>query len=340
MDIFNEYITPAQLTGYARAALADRPENAFRLAQYMPYREVNDLVYRYDKGAGGLLEAANYRAYDAEPGFGSREGIERVTGELPPIGQQYVLGEYDTLRLRANADQAIRDLFLRDAERIARQIQTRLEFARADALVNGSVTIAEKGVQATVSFNRSGSHSVSAAIAWSDHTNATVIDDLQTWADTYTTTNGERPGTILTSTTVINHMLRNKQVGLLVYPLATTVPGQVTLLQLNQVLQDFDLPTITRFDAQAKRNGVAQRFIPADKLLFLPANGSDMGATLWGTTAESLEPEYGIAANEQPGIVVGAFKQKETPVRVFTIGSAIALPILAQPDLSFVADVI
>lgn len=339
MDMFTEYITPAELTGYARAALADRPENQFWLSTYLPYREVNDLVYRYDQGAGGLLEAANYRAYDAEPGFGSREGIKRVTGELPPIGQQYVLGEYDTLRLRANAAQSIRDLFLRDGERIARQIQTRLEFARADALVNGSVTIAEKGVQATVDFNRSASHSVTAGVAWTDHVNATVIDDLQSWADTYSTDNGERPGTALASTAIIGHMLRNKQVGAHVYPLAAT-PPQVTLTQLNQVLADFDLPPITRFDAQAKRNGVAQRFVPADKLLLLPADGSEMGATLWGTTAESLEPDYGIAPGEQPGIVVGAFKQKTTPVRVFTIGAAIAMPILAQPDLSFVADVI
>lgn len=337
MDIYDEYITPAELTGYARAALQDRPENQLILSRWFPYRPVDDLVYRFSRGGGGLLEAAEFRAYDAEPGFGAREGISRVTGELPPIGQQYVLDEYNQLRLR-KADGEIRNLFLRDAARIARQVDIRMEFARADALVNGSVTINERGVQATVNFSRSGSHTVAPSTLWSDHANSTPISDLQTWRDVLVNDNGEAPGAIVMSTAAVNHLLRNAEVQGLVYPLATT-PPQVTRTALNQVLADFDLPPITVYDAQARKGGSTQRYIPADKVLMLPAVGTDMGATMYGTTLEAQEPEYGIGAAELPGLVVGAFKQKTTPIRVFTIGSAIALPVMANPDLSLVADV-
>jgi hypothetical protein len=351
--MYTEFITPAELTGYGRAALADRPENQFVLSQWLGYQAVNDLEFRFSRGGGGLLEAAEYRAYNAEPGFGSREGISRVSGELPPIGQQYVLTEYDTLRLRANPGQEIRDLLLRDAERIARQIDTRLEFARADALVTGSVSINERGVIATVDFARSSAHSVAAGTVWSDLDDSLPLDDLQSWVATYVDTNGVPPGVTMMSTKVRNYLLRNEQVIGMAVPLASTgAVGQIPVDALNGLLSSFDIPPIVINDARARRRVTAtntsetglvtsQRFIPDDKVLLLPPPGDNsLGSTMWGTTAEAQEPEYGVGAGELPGLVVGAFKQKETPVHVVTIGSAIAIPILVEPDLTFVADVL
>lgn len=338
MDLYTEYITPAELTGYAREALADRPENALQLTARLPHQQVNDLVYRWNRGGGGLAEAASFRAYDAEPKFGRREGLSRMTGELPPIGQQYLLGEYDSLRLR-NAGQEIRDLLLNDAARIARAIDTRFEFARAQALVEGKVTLAEDGVMAEVDFGRKASHSVAPANLWSDLTNAKPLSDLQSWRDVYVETNGQQPGEMMTSTRVVNFMLRNAEIRSMLLPVGATA-AQVRLVDLNALLVDFDLPPVTKYDARAiDVTGVSRRIIADDKLLFLPPQGVQLGATLWGTTLEAQEPEYGIAAGDHPGLVVGAFKQKTTPIRVFTIGAAIGIPLLGDPDLSFVADV-
>lgn len=337
MDIF-DLITPAELTGYARAALADRPENALQLSAILPHRQVNDLNYRFTKGGGGLAAAASFRAYDAEPRFGKREGISRVSGELPPIGQQYMLGEYDNLRLR-NANEEIRNLLLRDGARIARAIDTRFEFGRGQALEEGKVVLNEDGVQATVDFGRSAAHSVAPAVLWSDLTNSVPIDNLQTWRDVYVDTNGQPPGVIMTSTRVVNYLVRNAQVRAHALPVGSTIT-QVRRSDLDAILTDFGLPSIRIFDARAiDQAGVSRRVINDDKLLFLPPDGTELGATLWGTTLEAQEPQYGIAPADHPGVVVGAFKQSTTPIRVFTIGSAIGIPILADPDLSFVADV-
>lgn len=337
MDIY-DLITPAELTGYARAALADRPENRRILQDILPDQPVNDLNYRFTRGGGGLAEAAMFRAYDAEPKFGRREGISRVSGELPPIGQQYVLGEYDQLRLR-NANEEIRNLLLRDAARIARAIDTRMEFARAQALVEGRVALEEDGVLAEVDFGRKAEHEVAPAILWSDLDTSTPIDDMQAWRDTYVETNGEEPGRALTSTRVVNFLVRNAQVRSMVLPVGSTVT-QVRRDDLNAVLTSFGLPTLEIWDARAIDHlGVSRRFIPDDRLLFLPADGRQLGATLYGTTLEAQEPQYGIAPGDHPGMVVGAFKQSETPIRLFTIGSAIGLPILGDPDFTLVADV-
>lgn len=337
MDIY-DLITPAELTGYARAALADRPENALQLSEFLPHQQVNDLNYRFTRGGGGLAAAAMFRAYDAEPKFGKREGISRVTGELPAIGQQYVLGEYDSLRLR-NASQEIRDLLLRDAARIARAIDTRFEFARGQALVEGKVTLNEDGVMAEVDFGRKAEHTVAPSTLWSNLASATPIDDLQSWRDTYVDTNGDSPGLILTSTRVVNYLVRNAQVRSMVLPVGSTVT-QVRRSDLDAVLTDFGLPSIRVFDARAiDQTGTSRRVIADDKLIYLPASGQTLGSTMWGTTLEAQEPQYGIAPADFPGVVVGAFKQSTTPIRVFTIGSAIGIPILGDPDWSMVADV-
>jgi hypothetical protein len=344
MEIYADHVTPAELTGYAREGLADRAENQFSLARWLPNRTVNDLVFRFNKSTSGLIEAATYRAYDSEPRFGSREGLARVTGELPPIARQMLLNEYDQLRLRS-ADQEVRDLLLRDAERLTRQINARFEVARGDALVNGSVTIAEDGVSASVSFGRKSAHSVTAATVWSNYSAATVLDDIEAWTQVYSDTNGELPGSILTSTKVARAIMRNDQIRSQLYP--NSADRRLTRADLNAFLEEFGLPQITTYDAKVKVNGAEQRIIPEDRFIFLPAPGnpndelsSDMGATLWGTTLESQEPEYQIESGEQPGIVVAAMKQKTTPIQVVTVASAIGIPILANPDLSFVADVL
>lgn len=338
MDIYDEYITPADLTGYSRAALQDRPENALILSRWFPYNGVNDLSYRFTRGGGDLLlEAADFRAYDGEPSFGRRAGIARVTGDLPPIARQYLLDEFQNLTARRANSEEFRNLFLRDGERIAREIDIRMEFARAEALVSSTVTLNERGVMASVDFGRSGTHTVAPINLWSDHTLGTPVSDLQAWRDLLVQ-DGQGAGAILMSTTAINHLVRNKEVQGLVYPLATTAP-QVTRTQLNQVLADFGLPAITVYDAQARRNGSLQRFIAADKVLMLPESGTALGATVYGTTLEAQIAGYGIGQGDLPGLVVAPFIQRETPVRVLTIGSAIALPVLASPNDTLVADV-
>lgn len=338
-DLWTDHVTPAELTGYARAALSDRPENALVWSQWLPDVPVDDLTYKYNTGdKAGLAEAAQFRSFDAEPRFGRREGIAETMGELPAIGQQYLLGEYAQLRLR-NATQNVRDLLLRDAARIAKAVDMRMEFARAQAVVEGKVTIAEAGVIASVDFGRKSTHAVAAAVDWSDPA-ALILDELQTWRDVYVATNGVAPAAAWTSTQVRSYMLRNDQIRGYILPVGSTV-AQVRVSDLNAVLGDFALPPITTYDAQGiDALGVSRRLVAADKFVYLPPSGIGLGSTLYGTTLESQEPDYGIAAGEFPGLVVGAFKTKATPIRVNTVGSGIGLPVLQDADLTFVGDVI
>jgi hypothetical protein len=340
MLLTSDYLTPQELTGYVREALANLEINQFNLSRFLPTKPIDDLEYRYTQGGEGLVDAATFRAYDAESPIGKRPGATRVSGELPPISRKIRFGEYDRLRARkAGSDQFVAGI-LGDAERMARAIAARFELARGDALVNGSITLAENGLVATVSYGRSGSHSVSAGTVWSNAA-ADIIADLMTWQATYVATNGVKPGRLVGSTAIQGYLLKNTAIRAYVGSLAGS-PAMVTVDQAQSVLAAFGLPPFETYDVQVNVNGAATRVVAADKLLMLPApangpDGTELGATLLGTTAESLEPGYGLSGVEA-GIVAGSYRT-EDPIAIWTKAAAIGLPVMVNPNLSFVADV-
>jgi len=329
-------IDPAELTGYVRAALADQDRNRFALSRFLPSRPVSDLHYRFNAGGTGLAEAATFRTFDAESPIGSRPNTVRVMGELPPISRKVRLGEYDSLRLR-NADDEIRDAVFNDAARMATSIAARMELARGEAISTGKLMLAENGVVATVDFDRAAGHTVSAGTSWATVATADPIQDLLTWQDTYIASNGEAPGAIITSRRVRGLLARNDKVKALAATVAGA-PAIVSDMAVDQVLAAYGLPPIVTYDVQVNVAGVATRPIADDKVVFVPADSSDLGATLYGITAESQEPGYNLTGSE-PGVVAGAYTSDD-PVSKWTKAAAIALPVLANPDLTFTADVI
>ncbi|MFE3461365.1 major capsid protein [Nocardiopsis aegyptia] len=342
MELTTEYASPAELTGFAREAVSGWEANRPSLARWLPYREIPDLQFKFTRGSSELIRAAAYRAYDAETRIGRRPGLESVSGELPPLGEKVRLTEYQQLKQR-NLPGAIADAVYNDARRLVHQIVARLELARADALVNGVVTIAEDDMEATVDFGRDPAHAVTAATAWSN-TAAPILDDLEAWAQAYVDANGALPAAILTSRRVSSMMMRNEQ---LRGQIAGTSAALVTRDQVNAVLASLGLPPVELYDAQfIDPSGVARRAIPDDRFMFLPEPGDPMsepdenalGATLLGQTLEAEEPDYALEPAEQPGIVVGNFKSRD-PIGLWTHAAAIGIPIVASPNATFVADV-
>jgi hypothetical protein len=340
MQLITEYATPAELTGYAREALRDREENQFSLNRWLPNDTVNDLVYRFARGGGGLVEAAVYRAYDAESDIGTREGAARVTGELPPISRKIPVGEYERITMRnldtQNAE--IRTAMEADSVKLVSAIAARVELARGDAIFNGGVTIAENGVSASVNFGRNPAHSVTAAIPFSDTENSLAYDYFMAWLDVYNDTNGDLPAFTLMSRKIYNFLRRNKQLRELAYRGASSAPTVLTKDDLSNILGDFDIPPITVYDARVSVDGVATRVTPEDKLCFLPAQGEALGRTLWGVPVEANDPRYGLQG-DGAGVAVGAYKS-EDPQTLWTRATSIVLPVAAAPDLTFVADVL
>jgi hypothetical protein len=341
MFLITDYVTPQELTGYVRAALMDLQVNQFTLSQQLPAKTLNDLDFRFAKGGEGLMEAATFRAFDTEAPVTNRPGVSRVSGELPPISRKIRQGEYYRLKQR-NLDGEIRSAILEDAVRLTRQLEARFEKARADALLDASLTFSENGLSLSADFGRDSAAEVDADTTgdyW-DGAAPTPLEDLLRWQDAYVALNGTEPGQILANRKVLAILMRSAEIRNIVFPTGDTQPSLVTRTAVNSALAAFGLPPISLYDAQYSVGGTATRFIPQNKILLLPANGShdaaQMGQTFYGTTAESMENGYsGVGA----GIVAGTYHTFD-PVSMWTKVSAIGMPVLANPNLAMVATVL
>jgi hypothetical protein len=308
---------------------------------------VDDIQYRIAAGGTGLADAATYRAYDGESPIGRRQPLSSIIGELPPLSLKARLSEFDRLRQRKVTDDRIRNALFNDAAKLSKDVAARVELARGQALATGTTPIPELGV--TVNWGRSGAHTVTAATLWSN-TSSDPLSDLMTWRDTYLATNGIDPGTILVSRRILNNMLRNQALRNQIYP-GYQQASIVTQVGLNSALEAQGLPPITLYQSQVNVNGTATKVIPDNVALFLPApvdpnaspgdapDETQLGATMWGTTAEALDPRFALDGDELPGIVAGEYTD-EDPMAVWTKVASINLPVMPNPNLSFAATVL
>lgn len=339
--LWTELLTPAELTGFARASQEDYERTQGTLARWLPNTTVSDVVVRTIVGVDGSGELAQYRSFDAETPIGSGGSAERKVFELLPLGLKERVSEYEQLRARGRDGAA---LVLggaeRAAQRVVRAIVNRLEIARAQAIEDGAVVISENGVVQTVDYGRPAEAEVEPDDLW-DETDANPIENLNTWVNAYTdANNGSMPGSIVTSKRVLAALQRSPEIRNMV---ATMVgaPSIVSVEMVNNVLASYGLPPIYLYDRRVK----GQRLTADNKLFLLPApvdpntGSNELGATFLGPTLEAGEPEYGIGVSEQPGIAVGVWKTKD-PIAAWVHANATAFPVLVNPVASMVAEVL
>ena len=353
-DMWTDLVEPVELTGYARARLEDyeRQQNG-SLSAWLPNDFIPDIVARFEVGGTGLQPVAEFISYDAETPTGSLPGAQRVTIELPKLGQKRRVSEYEQLRMRGNTSGvALIPNIQRHTESLVDAASDRMEYERGYAIENASLLIDdETGFRQTGDWGRAPEHEVAATDAglvgnawWNDPT-SDPIEHIIAWKEQYIATNGFGPGTLLTSTRVFTTMMRHPSLQALVgLGNVAGAPQIVTAAKVNDVLASFDLPPIRTYDRQVNLRGTVVKVLSPEYLFMLPAPGGtvggvNLGRTYWGQTLESTEPEYGIAEMERPGIVVGTWKTRD-PIGVWVHMAAIGLAVLGDANLTLRAQVL
>lgn len=342
--LWTDIIDPATLTGYARAALADYEARKGTLARWLPNREVPDVIVRFVKGQSGLIDIARFRAYDAEIEIGKRSGGERVTLELPALGQNLPVSEYEQLRSRGGAvsDEQALATIQNTTMVVVRAVADAIERMRGVVLSTGKATIAQNNFQSDDDFGRPATHQLTAASPWSGASSVSRLTYLRTIVDQYVDTTGEQPGAILTSTRVMTAMAAGDEF----QTQLVTGTRPATQQQVMDTVTGAGLPPIFVYDRRVSVNGVSTKVLPDEGLLLLPApvdpddwQGTDLGATFWGRTLTSTDLAWGIEDTEQPGIVAGVYKNTKPPLGLEVISDAIGLPVMANANRSLYADV-
>lgn len=347
MALIYDLADPQELLGFTRGVQQELERNQFVLQQFLPNDNIDAIEYRFVSGQLQDQDAAVVRAWDTESPVGSRQGVSRVMGELPPISKKMRVGEEERLRLRqleraGDASEIVQAIY-NDAANLARSVTARVEMMRGEALETGQIAINENGVVQTIDFNRNAlmePAALAGTAKWSDHDVSDPIANLTTWVEAYVDLNGTAPGLIMTSRTIINHLLRNASVRTHLGSLAGT-PALVTADQMRSVMAAFDLPPIVAYDVSVRVDGTQTRVISNDKVIMLPPAGEPLGRTFFGTTAEAIElaGAQQIATDQAPGMV-SVVEKTFDPVATWTKVAAVALPVLINPNLTLVADVI
>lgn len=345
--IVDDYIEPAVLTGFVREVPTPY---ALTLNQFLPDRQIGDIEAAIDQ-VTRTNRAAKFRSWDTETPIGQRDTFQRSKVKLPPLGIKLPIGELERLlleRIRTGGDNrnAYVEAIYNDAETATRNVLNRMELARGDVLVDGKFTLTgENGLTIEADFGVDGSNIVSASTPWTTHNTASPLTDLKTWVDHYLDVNGERPGYMLTSNTVISNLLLCQELRELFFPAIANTggPNLLTPAQLNQVLTAYGYPAIVEYNTKIEVDGANTAVISNDKAIFLPSDPNQLGFTAWGITAEALELAGGsnpsLEFTQLPGLV-GVVMKEGDPVRVWTKVGAVGMPIITNPRLLMVADVI
>ncbi|MGC4151504.1 MAG: major capsid protein [Propionicimonas sp.] len=338
MALWTDLIDPATLTGYVREALSDIEKRKGNLARFLPNRVVPNIVVRFIAGQAGLVPEAKFRAYDAPPKLGDKPSGKRVVLELPAIGQDIPVSEYDQLRTRNAADDAITREILNTARRVTQAVADRMERLRGGVLRTGKATIPELATDDD--YGRINTHTATASALWSSATSVSRLADLQAWCDLYETTNGVAPGVIVMSRRVMRVMAAGDE-----FKLSLVGGGSrpATVADVTAIVEGAGLPPIEVYN----RRTAAGLILPDNELLLLPTpvepdawEDSELGATFWGQTLTSQEAAWGIEDADQPGIVAGVYRNEKPPMIAEVISDAIGMPVLANANLSLKATVL
>jgi hypothetical protein len=335
--LWTDIIDPATLTGYVREALSEIEARRGNLARYLPNRDVADILVRFRRGQAGLVAEAEFRAFDAEPTIGGKRPMDRVVLELPPIGRNIPVSEYEQLRSRGASDEAILNSILGVARQVAQAISDRMERLRGLVLSTGVATIPEIG--AADSFGRSATHTVTAPALWTSATSVSRLADLETWSDVYEDSNGITPGAIVMSRRVFRIMAQGDE-------FKTNLIGggsrPATVEQVAEIVESAGLPPI-EINTRRTSGGLV---VPNTELFMLPEpvepdawEETQLGATFWGQTLSSSEEGWGIEEADQPGVVAGVYRSPKPPMIAEVVSDAIGMPVLANADLSLKATV-
>jgi len=344
--INRDYVDPATLTDQTRTALADLEINSpDSLAEYLPSETIDDIEYDADAGQGGLIEAAMYRAYDAGLAIGQDETLGRMRGRIAPLGQKIPLLEEARLRLRNDSAAALTADIERKANRIARAIANQVNYKRGQALADGKLVFEGNGQDFDVDFGRRHDFTNVATELWTDPT-ADPIEHLTTMADLFEAENGFRPTKFLTSQAVRTAFYRHPKITAMAIsangnPARIASPGEVDAL-----LSLYNLPSFTVKAGRVKlrkNDGTSETkfLIPQDSIIMLGepgsaevAGSSELGSTYWGVTIEATRSNWGIEQSQWAGIVTAVFDNDTVPAVMSVEGSAIATPVLLNPNYS------
>lgn len=295
------------------------------------------------KGARMIPVVASVHAFDTESEIGSREASKEAL-KLALIKRKLPLTEKEIIALENPRTPAEQQYLMRevynDIDSLVASVRARAEVMRMEAAADGTVTLDENGLSATIDYGVPADHKevLSGTDVWTDP-NSDPITMIQDWVLTL----GTNPRRALTSNTILTALLRHPKV---ISALFGNGSGRVaTKGDLNTFLQSAGLPQIATYDNQYRKqkdDGTydLKRYFPQNKFVLLP--GEALGETIYGPTAEEIRlmRDSSIQTQMVGKVLAMVYEENLDPVSTWTKAVATALPSFPMAGEVFQAKVI
>ena len=328
---FFDIINQAAVTAAVRQ-LPEPPTTQFE--QYLPDNTVASIEFEIERITDNN-RAARFRSYDAPVEIGPGPSLVRTAGEIPALGEGYLVGEYKRLleeQLRgADISDALLAAALNKAARGFARIKNRMELARGQVLSTGKFTLEGEGrLHLEADFGVPEANFVMPTVDWS--ASSDISGEIAEWAALAEIA----PDVMLVGDLALPKILKSEELRNQ-YGNAYGAPNGLNVEQANTALAGRGLPRIvpvrrTRIEVPDPETGAytATDTFPRYGISMFPAGF--IGETKWGTTFEALEMAAAgmIEATEAPGLVATVMREGN-PGKVFTVVNAVGIPTLDNP---------
>lgn len=319
--------------------LKDRKYPAMLGEELFPEKKVESLEFDLLTSASRTPVIASVHGFDTESEIGKRAAQKKAI-ELALIKRKMQLTEKEIIALEnprnaAEKKQLMSQVY-NDIDTLVTGIKARTEVMRMEILANGTITLNENGLNATISYGVPAEHKA-ANVDWSS-ASADPIEDMLTWYNRMAV----KPKRALTSNTILAKILKNANIIKRIYG-----PGadrMATVGELNTYLTSIGLPAITTYDEVYKKEKAdgtydTLRYFPENAFAMFPAG--NLGETLYGPTAEEIRllRRNDIQAEMIGKIVAMIYEEDVDPVSTWEKAVATAIPTFPYSDEIFQATI-
>lgn len=305
-----------------------------------PEKKTDSLELEQINGGSRIPVIASVHAWDTEAEIGSREA-SKMGLDLALVKRKLPLKEKDIVALenpRTPAEQTyLMDQVYNDLDVLVQGVKARAEKMRMEVLANGTVTLDENGLNATIDYNVPVEHKeVLAGTATWDNADSDPLADIERWVDALDVT----PTKALTSKKIYRMLMRHPKVIAAVFGKDT---GRVvSVADLDAFMTAHGFPIFRTYDAKYRKQAAngsykSERYFPENKIAFF--NDDLLGETIYGPTAEEIrltrDPsiETGMVGN----VFTCIYEEGADPVSTWKKAVATVLPSFAAADEVFQA---
>ena len=330
-----------ELTAYWEELVQD--EAPYPCEELFPDDKKRGISLKWIKGSKGLPVVLKTSAFDVHAIPRARIGFEKLTAEMPYFKESTYIDE--ELRQELNlvletGNQAYIDSVMNkifdDETRLLRGAAASRERMRMMALTTGVVSMAANGQ--VFSFDYGVTHKGNAKVAWSDHVNADVIEDIRAAKEEIQDETGAVITRAMCDGATWRHIRNNEKIKKAIFVL-TNGAGAISDKQLRQYIMDeLEIDVVVNDKRYKDENEATAKFMPSDTFVMFPDGA--LGKTWFGTTPAESDLMSGSVANvsiTDTGVAVTTV-QKADPVQVETIVSMICLPSFEAADQVYIMD--